>query len=102
MGFAQFRASFVGPASNEWSVTPDDGYLKQHEETQFIVRYAPRSSGVHNAYLVIETEVSMKSMHSSYLIYLEEMLISDMFVLGYLQDFVKTWKVVGSTGEYEF
>lgn len=73
MGFAKFRASFVGDAPNEWSVTPNDGYLKQHEETQFIVRYAPKSSGLHNAYLVIETE-----------------------------DFVKTWKVVGSTGEYEF
>jgi len=73
MGFAEFRATIVGNDSGEWSVTPSDGVLKQNEATQFNVRYSPRSPGVSNAYLVIETE-----------------------------DFKKTWKLVGSTGEYEF
>jgi len=73
MGYAEFRAAFVGDASNEWSVTPSDGFLKQNEATQFVVRYTPHSSGTNHAYFVIETE-----------------------------DFKKTWKVVGSTGEYEF
>jgi len=73
MGFAKFRATFVGDDNNEWSVTPNDGFLKSSEETQFIVRYTPHSSGVSRAFFVIETE-----------------------------DFTKTWKVVGSTGEYEF
>lgn len=73
MGYAKFRAAFVGGTSNEWSVTPNDRFLKQHEATHFVVRYNPHSPGVANSYLVIETE-----------------------------DFKKTWKVVGSTGEYEF
>mmetsp|Transcript_27961 Transcript_27961/g.36110 ORF Transcript_27961/g.36110 Transcript_27961/m.36110 type:complete len:303 (+) Transcript_27961:108-1016(+) len=73
MGYAQFRAAFVGDVSNEWSVTPSDGYLKQNEATHFAVRYNPHSAGVSYAYLVIETE-----------------------------DFKKTWRIVGSTGEYEF
>ena len=60
MGYAKFRATFVGDTSNEWSVTPDDSFLKQHEETRFIVRYNPRNPGVSNAHLVIETEVSTK------------------------------------------
>jgi len=73
MGYAKFRATFVGDASNEWSVTPSDGFLKQNEETQFVLRYSPHSPGASHAYFVIETE-----------------------------DFAMTWKVVGSTGEYEF
>jgi len=73
MGFARFRAGFVGDASNEWSVTPSDDFLKQNEATHFVVRYNPHGPGVSNASLVIETE-----------------------------DFKMTWKVVGSTGEYEF
>ena len=73
MGFAKFRAAFVGDDSNEWSVTPNDGFLKQNEATHFIVRYNPHRPGASNAYLVIETE-----------------------------DFKQTYKVVGSTGEYEF
>lgn len=73
MGFANFRATLVGNDFGEWSVTPSDGVLKQNEATQFTVRYNPHSAGVSNAYLVIETE-----------------------------DFKKTWKLVGSTGEYEF
>jgi len=73
MGFAKFRAAFVGDDNNEWSVTPNDGFLKSSEETQFIVRYTPHSSGTSRAFFVIETE-----------------------------DFTKTWKVVGSTGEYDF
>lgn len=73
MGYAKFRAAFVGDDSNEWSVTPNDGFLKQNEETQFIVRYTPQNSGVSRAYFVVETE-----------------------------DLIKTWKVIGSTGEYEF
>ena len=57
MGFAEFRATFVGDVSNEWSVTSSSGVLKQNEATQFTVRYSPHSAGVSNAYLVIETEV---------------------------------------------
>ena len=73
MGFAKFRAGFVGDESNEWSVTPSDGFLKQNEATHFVVRYSPHSHGSSTAYFVVETE-----------------------------DLKKTWKVVGSTGEYEF
>jgi len=73
MGYAKFRAGFVGDASNEWSVTASDSFLKQNEATHIVVRYSPHSPGVSNACLVIEAE-----------------------------DFKMTWKVVGSTGEYEF
>lgn len=73
MGYAKFRAAFDGDVSNEWSVTPSDGFLKQHEATHFVVRYNPHSPGTSSAYLVIETE-----------------------------EHKMTWKVVGSTGEYEF
>jgi hypothetical protein len=73
MGFAPYRAAFVGDDANEWSVTPNDGVLKSSADTQFIIRYTPHNNGVSRAHFVIETE-----------------------------DFVKTWKVVGSTGEYEF
>ena len=58
MGYAKFRAAFVGDASKEWSVTPSDGFLRQNEATHFVVRYAPHNSGANHAYLVIETEVS--------------------------------------------
>ena len=61
MGYATFRAAFVGDESNEWSVTASLGYLKQSEDTHFVVRYNPHSAGVSNVYLVIETEVSRKS-----------------------------------------
>ena len=73
MGFAPYRAAFVGNDANEWTVTPNDGVLKSSADTQFIIRYTPHNNGVSRAHFVIETE-----------------------------DFVKTWKVVGSTGEYEF
>ena len=73
MGFAKFRAGFVGDASAEWSVTPNDGFLKQSEPTNFVVSYRPQNPGVVHGHLVIETE-----------------------------DFKNVWKVVGSTGEYEF
>lgn len=73
MGFAEFRAAFVGD-TNDWFVTPSDGVLKQHEETHFAVQFRPRNHGITSGYLVIETE-----------------------------DFKKTWKVVGTTGDqYEF
>mmetsp|Transcript_6723 Transcript_6723/g.10093 ORF Transcript_6723/g.10093 Transcript_6723/m.10093 type:complete len:317 (-) Transcript_6723:98-1048(-) len=73
MGHAVFRAAFVGDQHNEWSVTPNDGFLKQNEATHFVVRFNPYSPGLSHCHLVIETE-----------------------------DFKKTWKVVGSTGEYDF
>ena len=73
MGFAKFRTYFVGDAATEWTVTPSDGYLKQNEETQFIISYRPQNTGVCHGHFVIETE-----------------------------DFRNIWKVVGSTGEYEF
>ncbi len=57
MGWAKFRAGFVGDVSNEWSVSANDGFLKSHEETTFVVRYAPHGPGVSNAYFVVETEV---------------------------------------------
>merc|ERR1739842_49672 len=69
MGYAKFRTGFVGDSTNEWSVTPSDGYLKQHEATHFVLRHTPHSPGVSSAYFVIETE-----------------------------DFKQTWKVVGSSG----
>lgn len=74
MGFAEFRAAFTEEATNNWFVTPSDGVLKQNEETHFAVTFRPMHPGVTEGYLVIET-----------------------------QDFKKTWKVVGSTGDqYEF
>eukprot|EP00986_Skeletonema_menzelii_P014840 scaffold10382_cov103-Skeletonema_menzelii.AAC.1 len=73
MGFAKFRTYFVGDAAAEWTVTPSDGYLKQNKETQFIISYRPQNTGVVHGHFVIETE-----------------------------DFRNIWKVVGSTGEYEF
>lgn len=74
MGFAKFRAAFVGDESNNWNVTPSDGVLKQNDDTHFAVTFRPRHPGVSSGYLVIETE-----------------------------DFKKTWKVVGTTGDqYEF
>jgi len=73
MGFAKFRTYFVGDAAAEWTVTPSDGYLKQNEATQFVISYRPQNPGVVHGHFVIETE-----------------------------DFQYIWKVVGSTGEYEF
>eukprot|EP00985_Skeletonema_marinoi_P011739 scaffold5581_cov156-Skeletonema_marinoi.AAC.8 len=73
MGFAKFRTYFVGDAAAEWTVTPSDGYLKQNEATQFVISYRPRNPGLVHGHFVIETE-----------------------------DFKNIWKVVGSTGEYEF
>jgi hypothetical protein len=57
MGWAKFRAGFVGDDSNEWSVSASDSFLKSHEETNFVVRYTPNNPGVSNAYFIIETEV---------------------------------------------
>jgi hypothetical protein len=62
MGYAKFRAALVGDASNEWSMTASDDFLKQSEATHFVVRYNPRNPGVSNASLVIEAEVSQKSL----------------------------------------
>jgi len=73
MGFAKFRTYFVGDAAAEWTVTPSDGYLKQSEPTNFVITYRPQNPGVVYGHFVIETE-----------------------------DFKNVWKVVGSTGEYEF
>lgn len=73
IGFAKFRAGFVGDAAAEWSVTPNDGFLKQSEPTNFVVSYRPQNPGIVHGHLVIETE-----------------------------DFKNVWKVVGTTGEYEF
>ena len=73
MGFAKFRTYFVGDAAAEWTVTPSDGYLKQNEATQFVISYRPQNPGVVHGHFAIETE-----------------------------DFKYIWKVVGSTGEYEF
>ena len=56
MGYAKFRAAFVGDATSEWSVSQSDGFLKQKEATHFVVKYTPHSPGVSNAYFVIETE----------------------------------------------
>jgi hypothetical protein len=67
MGYAKFRAGFDGDASNEWSVTASDDFLKQNEATHFVVRYNPHSPGVSNASLVIEAEVSQKSYTMMYL-----------------------------------
>jgi hypothetical protein len=61
MGYAKFRAGFVGDSSNEWSVTASDSFLKQNEATNIVVRYNPHSPGVSNAFLVIEAEVSQRS-----------------------------------------
>ena len=58
MGYAKFRTGFVGDSTSEWSVTPSDGFLEQHEATHFVLRYTPHSLGVSNAHFVIETEVS--------------------------------------------
>jgi hypothetical protein len=73
MGFAKFRTYFVGDAAAEWTATPSDGYLKQNEATQFVISYRPQNPGVVHGHFVIETE-----------------------------DYKNIWKVVGSTGEYEF
>ena len=57
MGWAKFRAGFIGDDSNQWSVSANDSFLKSHEETNFVLRYTPHRPGVSNAYFVIETEV---------------------------------------------
>ena len=59
MGFAKFRAAFVGGACDDWSVTPSEGFLKQNEVTHFAVRFKPNSPGVSAGYFVIETEVRL-------------------------------------------
>lgn len=60
MGWAKFRASFVGDNFNEWSVSYNDSFLKSHEDTHFVLRYTPHRPGVSNAYFVVETEVRTK------------------------------------------
>ncbi len=97
MGYAQFRAGFAGDASNEWSVSASDTFLKQNEDTHIVVRYNPHSPGVSNAFLVIEAEVRCQSSQ-----YPNAQLDSVSNFFRLLQDFKMTWKVVGSTGEYEF
>lgn len=68
MGFADFRAAFTGDTPMDWSVEPNEGSLKQREDTHFTVKFRPQGPGLIEGYLVIETE-----------------------------DFKKTWKVQGST-----
>ena len=66
MGYAKYRAGFVGDDSNEWSVSSSgDGFLHPNKDTHFVVSYNPHSPGVSNAYFVIETEVSFKLDYSS-------------------------------------
>ena len=57
IGFAKFRAAFIGDTCNEWSVMPSEGFLKQNEATHFAVRFKPNTPGVSVGYFVIETEV---------------------------------------------
>ena len=74
MGFAQFRAAFVGDTNNDWFVSSSDDVLSGRKETHLAVAFRPNNHGLTSGYLVVET-----------------------------QDFKKTWKVVGSTGDqYEF
>jgi len=68
MGFADFRAAFVPGTSSDWTIEPNEGSLKQREDTNFVVKFRPTTPGMSEGYLVIETE-----------------------------DFKKTWKLVGST-----
>jgi hypothetical protein len=100
MGFAKFRAGFVGDASNEWSVTSSDNFLKQNEATHFVVRYSPHSPGVSNTSLVVEAEVSWKGYTVCQCQVPDSICVS--IALKLPQDFKMTWKVVGSTGDHEF
>jgi hypothetical protein len=69
MGFADFRAAFSAETGPGWTITPNEGSLKQREDTNFIVRFKPQAPGVSEGYLVIETE-----------------------------DFKKTYKLIGAGG----
>lgn len=68
MGFSDFRAAFTSNTPMDWSVEPNEGSLKQREDTHFIVKFKPQGPGLIQGYLVVETE-----------------------------DFKKTWLVQGST-----
>ena len=68
MGFSDFRAAFTSNTPMDWSIEPNEGSLKQREDTHFIVKFKPQGPGLIQGYLVIETE-----------------------------DFKKTWLVQGST-----
>ena len=68
MGFSDFRAAFTSDTPMDWSVEPQEGSLKQREDTHFVVKFKPQGPGLIQGYLVIETE-----------------------------DFKKTWQVQGST-----
>ena len=68
MGFADFRAAFTSDTPNVFTIEPQEGSLRQKEDTEFLLKFKAQSPGVVEGYLVIETE-----------------------------DFKKTWKVVGST-----
>ena len=70
MGFADFRAAFTAETPAEFTVTPTEGALRQKEITTFTIKFKAQQPGIVDGYLVIETE-----------------------------DFKKTWKVVGRTGQ---
>jgi len=69
MGFADFRAAFTPDTPQVFTVDPQEGSLRQKEDTVFTVKFKAQQPGTVEGYLVIETE-----------------------------DFKKTWKVVGQTG----
>ena len=68
MGFADFRAAFTSNTPMDWTVEPNEGALKQREDTEFTLKFKPQGPGLIEGTLVIETE-----------------------------DFKKTWQVQGST-----
>ncbi|GMI21250.1 hypothetical protein TrCOL_g1914 [Triparma columacea] len=68
MGFADFRASFTGGSSREFTVEPTEGAMSK-DPVDFIVRFNPQGPELQMGTLVIETE-----------------------------DFKKTWNFVGKTG----
>ena len=62
LDYSKFRAAFVGERPHEFSVSPGDGSLKQHEATQFVLKYLPHSLGVSSTHFVIEPEVRKMSI----------------------------------------
>ena len=39
MGFSDFREAFTSDTPMDWSVEPNEGSLKQKEDTHFIVKF---------------------------------------------------------------
>jgi hypothetical protein len=56
MGFADFRAAFVGGTDAAWTIEPREGSLTAKEETPFLLRFKAQNPGVSEGILVIETE----------------------------------------------